>query len=347
MKTYVFCGLAWLMATAIAPSVSTAQEDKAALSKQAQEILKTNCYHCHGQDGTVEGGMNFILDVKTLIARKKVIPGNSTKSKLIQRIVLGEMPPEEEKQRPSDKELAILKQWIQSGAADSVVVPARKFISDESLVKTIQTDLQDQRETDCRFIRYFTITHLYNAGISEDQLQTYRNGLSKVLNSLSWGSKIVGLHPIDPAKTVFRIDLRDFKWNAAVWNTILAEYPYGIIFDSKIAENCSSMTGTKLPFVRGDWFVANATQPPLYHHILDIPATDRELEKLLKVDVDEDIKGERVLRAGFNSSGISRHNRLIERHETGYGAYWKSYDFSSSAGTRTFLTIPWGQGKGK
>lgn len=93
--------------------------------------------------------------------------------------------------------------------------------------------------------------------------------------------------------------------------------------------------------------MANATQPPLYHYILEIPMTDRELEKLLKVDVDENIKGERVLRAGFNSSGISRHNRLIERHETGYGAYWKSYDFSSSAGNKNLFEYPLGPGKGE
>ena len=58
-----------------------------------------------------------------------------------------------------------------------------------------------------------------------------------------------------------------------------------------------------------------------------LPATDIDLEKLLKVDVAEDIRTERIARAGFNGSGVSRNNRLIERHDSPYGAYWKSYDF--------------------
>ena len=41
------------------------------------------------------------------------------------------------------------------------------------------------------FRRYFTLTHLYNAGLSAEELQSYRHGLSKLINSLSWGKQIV------------------------------------------------------------------------------------------------------------------------------------------------------------
>ena len=212
MKNLVLSGLACLVAIAIAPSVGVAQENKTELAKKAHEILKTNCYRCHGQDGTVEGDMyNYVIDLKTLVSRKKVLPGNAAKSKIIQRIILEEMPPEGEKQRPSEKDIVILKQWINSGAADIAAAPAREFIAPEKIIRRIQADLLDINEKDCRFVRYFTITHLYNAGFSEDELQTYRNALSKLLNSLSWGRKITKPHPIDPAKTIFRIDLRDYK----------------------------------------------------------------------------------------------------------------------------------------
>ena len=39
----------------------------AALAKKAHDILKANCYRCHGQDGAVEGGFNYVLDFKTLV----------------------------------------------------------------------------------------------------------------------------------------------------------------------------------------------------------------------------------------------------------------------------------------
>ncbi|RKU26741.1 hypothetical protein C6499_12785, partial [Candidatus Poribacteria bacterium] len=47
-----------------------------------------------------------------------------------------------------------------------------------------------------------------------------------------------------------------------------------------------------------------------------------------------------VWRAGFNDSGVSRHNRVVERHTSRYGAYWKSYDFAGSAESQNIFTHP-------
>src|SRR4051812_8975448 len=49
--------------------------EQAALAARAHAILKANCYRCHGQEGAVEGGLNYILDRDKLIARRKVVPG--------------------------------------------------------------------------------------------------------------------------------------------------------------------------------------------------------------------------------------------------------------------------------
>src|SRR3712207_7214494 len=51
------------------------------------------------------------------------------------------------------------------------------------------TTLFRSGERDRRFTHYFTLTHLLNAGLSADELQTYRNGISKLVNSLSWRSE--------------------------------------------------------------------------------------------------------------------------------------------------------------
>ena len=50
--------------------------------------------------------------------------------------------------------------------------------------------------------------------------------------------------------------------------------------------------------------------------------------------------GVRVRRAGFNDSGVSNNNRVVERHTSRYGAYWKSYDFAGSVGTQNIFTHP-------
>ena len=91
-------------------------------------------------------------------------------------------------------------------------------------------------------------------------------------------------------------------------------------------------------------FVAQASLPPLYHNLLSLPLTDRELETRLEVDVGYAISPmRRELMSGgqaLNNSGVSNNNRVIERHTSRYGAYWKSYDFAGSVGTQNIFTHP-------
>src|SRR5262249_61454566 len=71
---------------------------------------------------------------------------------------------------------------------------------------------------------------------------------------------------------------------------------------------------------------------------------DRELKKMPRTDPAADIRLEGVARAGFNGSGVSRNNRLIERHEAGGVVYWKSYDFASNTGRQNLFAHPLGPG---
>src|SRR4029077_3376393 len=79
---------------------------------------------------------------------------------------------------------------------------------------------------------------------------------------------------------------------------------------------------------RADWFIATASRAPLYYDLLQTPQQVAELERQLPVEVLVNIQQERVARAGFNGSGISRNNRILERHDAVHGAYWKTYDFN-------------------
>ena len=85
-----------------------------------------------------------------------------------------------------------------------------------------------QKTQDRLFIRYFTLTHLYNAGEKESALDNYRLALAKLANSLSWKADIILPDPIDPSKTIMRIDLRHYGWEEIdnVWGKISNHYPY-------------------------------------------------------------------------------------------------------------------------
>jgi hypothetical protein len=323
--------------------VALGGEDDAALARQARSVLVANCYRCHGREGANEGGFSYILDRERLLVRHKIVPGQPGKSRLFRRVKSGDMPPEDEKPRPSEADVAVLRQWIEAGAPDfNAVKPQRRPISLADMVDRIRLDLEAARERDRHYLRYFTLTHLYNAGWSEDELESYRVALAKLVNSLSWGRRVVRPVAADESKTILRIDLRDYKWSPKIWDAILSTYPYGVALTTRAAGQSAEATGCRLPYVRGDWFVAAAARPPLYHDLLQVPASDRELERLLRLDAEEDITQERVARAGFNGSGVSRSNRLIERHESSYGAYWKSYDFAGSAARKNLFAHPLG-----
>lgn len=310
-----------------APHASAADADKQVLAAKARDILKTHCYRCHGQDGSVEGAMNYVADLAKLVARKKVVPGDPDGSRLFLRVEDGTMPPPDEKPRPSAEEVAVLKKWIEAGAPGAEAVAPRTAITEADVREFILADLSTIDRRARRFQRYFTLTHLHNAGLSQEELQTYRNALAKLVNSLSWNPRITNPVAVDPAKTVLRIDLRWYQWDAAIWNRILTEYPYGILDDTTASRAVMVHTATKLPAIRADWFVGTASRAPLYYDVLQLPVTLTELERQLRVDAVANIQQERVMRVGFNGSGVSRFNRILERHDSAQGVYWRSYDF--------------------
>lgn len=320
-----------------------AESGESGNATQVKEILENRCFVCHGQDGAAEGGLNFILNVRRLVERGIIVPKDASNSKLYGLVKNGLMPKDDEPL--SDEEINVIGQWVDAGAPDfNPEPPKRIFISPADVLLTIKSDLQGLAPSSRRFHRYFTVTHLYNAGISDPELETYRHGLSKLLNSLSWSQRIIRPVPIDTNRTILRIDLTELEWTEKTWDRILEQNPYGITYESDTADYCYRVTGTQLPHVRADWFVARASVPPLYHDVLDLPQTDRALEERLGIDVASNLLDGDVARAGFTRSGVSNNNRLIERHEcrlTG-GAYWKSYDFSGNTGRKNLLAHPLG-----
>jgi hypothetical protein len=241
----------------------------------------------------------------------------------------------------SQDEKSVLRNWIASGAPNwnDTNKSTRTFLTEPALLALIRNDLLRTSDRNRPFLRYFCVAHLYNAGISDEELETDRAALSKLVNSLSWHREITPLAAIDPARTVYRIDLRDYNWTAATWDLLLAVYPYGIRnADSRLIDQLS---GSPLPYLRADWFVANASIPPLYHEILGLPKTVRELEQILGIDATRDLDEEKnVARAGLRSSAVSQNNRVLERHVSPHGAYWKSFDFRSNLDDQNIFKDP-------
>ena len=329
----------WIAAIAAATFIrpGSADDHQRDVATSAREILNRRCFSCHGANGVARKNV-LVLDRDRLIESRAIVPGDSG-SLLLSLVESGAMPPGGPVLTADEKET--LKTWIISGAPgwDGPVDSKRVFQKEQSLLALIRNDLLQARERNRSFLRYFSFAHLYNAGVPDAELETYRAALSKLVNSLSWHREVTPISAIDPARTVFRVDLRDYNWSAATWNMLLAVYPYGVRGAESRA--IDQLSGSTLPYIRADWFVANASVPPLYHDILGLPKTARELEQQLGIDAARDLEEEKnVARAGLRSSGVSSNNRVLERHTSPHGAYWKSFDFRSNLDDQNIFKDP-------
>ena len=323
------------------------------IAQDAHAIFQRSCLICHGPDGAYKE--TLLIEHNALIQNGTVVPGNPDASELYNRLLTTDAAKRMPLGQPQLSAQAIdtIRNWILAGAPDWAAAPTTggDFISPAEILNTIETHLMSLSSFDRAFARYFTMTHLYNAGVTPSILQEYRKGLYKLVNSLSWGIEVINPQPIDPQGTIFYIDLRHYEWDVNDgWTQIEGEYPYHIPFDAPtqtaLREQLGRLQGEMncdIPSVHIDWFLATASLPPLYHDLLSLPLTDRELETRLEVDVVRNLlnaPGVRVRRAGFNDSGVSNNNRVVERHTSRYGAYWKSYDFAGSVGTQNIFTHP-------
>jgi mono/diheme cytochrome c family protein len=339
MKLIAACPLALILI--LGGAIAHAAEDP--LAVRAQAILQSHCARCHGDGSPAKGGFDYVLDRNQLVARDQIVPGQPNASPLYQRVVKKEMPPADQKNRLRPAELAVLRQWIETGApAASPSAEPRKFMADAEVLRFVFADLNRTSPRQRRFLRYLTLTHLANAGRGDAELQSYRQALAKLLNSLSWHPRIRVPRAIDPAGTICRIDLRDYQWNARLWERMLSFYPYRLPSNPAAPQALTAATGSEWPLVWGDWFLATASQAPLYYELLQLPTNDRELERQLRIDVLTNIDEETARRTGFNNSGVSRNNRLLERHDAAFGAYWRSYDFADNLDRHNLFDHPLG-----
>ena len=130
MIRYFLLAVALLAPLAVADD--TRAEDKSALpdtvefNRDIRPLLSENCYKCHGPDSkTREAKLRF--DTKEGLfapldeGKLSIVPGNLAKSELWKRITTTEkddkMPPAKSGKKLTPREVALLRKWIEQGAA--------------------------------------------------------------------------------------------------------------------------------------------------------------------------------------------------------------------------------------
>ncbi len=332
--------------------------DNAALAQQADTFIGKYCRNCHGPGESSQGSYPA-GDLTSIAADANfVTPGNASKSRLFTSVTSGRMPLGK---RPTDAEVKVLEDWINSlndkdlpQAAAAKPDRSRPILTYDAFVALALKDISKVSALDRPYMRYFSYRDQYNGmmGCEDDatfmkRMDVLAGGFKKLLNSLSYGPTLALPAEVDGTNGLLvRVDLRDLQWDSADYDFLAKRYFYGV--DPKSDPSLQALateTGTQLPIMRIDWFMSNGARPEIYNRLMRLPTQIHELETRFKIDVDDNIRRRNVLRAGFadGSSGVSDHNRMLERHDMPFGGYyWKSYDFAGDAGKQVLKRFPHG-----
>src|SRR5262249_12477269 len=259
-----------VMSPAGAQEIIAAPNDPVA--KKAFEVLEKHCARCHQEGKLTERekpAKNFgnVLKLEQIASDPHyILPGNPQGSKLFKQIIDKEMPYDVIYEGASPDitadEVLALEAWIKSlGTKTASSCESHKFVTHEDVVGLIAADVEKQQRQRRKSMRYLTLTHLTNACTDPVALNVYRQGAIKLVNSLSRSSDLGGLETIDPDQSVLRINLDDLGWESKDWDTLLATYPYNTQPDSELTAIFERSTGTKMPYVRADWFAFVASRP--------------------------------------------------------------------------------------
>jgi mono/diheme cytochrome c family protein len=334
----------------------------------AENILRANCGQCHGtvlDEEDALAGMNYIDDLERLIEEGKVIGGNSAESPVITRMRNGSMPPASSNgPRPSDQDIDTVAAFIDNPTffPDARVEDCSgQLKSFDEIFAQIQTDILSEDADDREFLRYLLLTNRYNAGVCEQDLDTDRFGMSKMLNMLSINSRVEEPLAIDSEETIYRIDIRDYGWDRDVevdgvnfvdgWEAIVANNQYAVEFEGDEAEQVILQANTNIPTLYADALIDQASIGNLYYALVDVDV-DQTLDDFiineLGIDIDDNIDQRDVIRAGTTQSVISRQDRVVERHEIEVraGAFWQSFDFDADEANESIFDDPFGFAEG-
>lgn len=244
----------------------------------------------------------------------------------------------------------------------------------EDMISAAVVDLGAIADQDRRHMRYFSFAHLPMPDVDCTQEGVFRNpmhyfhaGLNKFINSVSRATTIQQVAPVPGTDgALVRIDLRDFGWSsddwralservhtqgaveagfsAAAWEELAPAFPFAIDPASDpLLGVVANYVGTAVPILQADWFTRHASEQPYYDMLLRLPDNIAVLEDRMGIDVFREIREMRLIRAGFlaASSGVSDHNRMLERFDLPRGGYyWRSYDFAGSDGVQSLITHP-------
>lgn len=170
----------------------------------------------------------------------------------------------------------------------------------------------------------------------QDDVRTAMRGTTLGLNLLSNRSFIESMRPIDPERSIWAVDLRDFFGNQASvnWRLIEDNAVIRIVSETARFRNLQFVTQKRIPIMHAQIFLETAFKASVYYRIKDVPTLENDFWNKVGVDRQRDFdqRDDEIFLAGFQESLIAPdHNRVVRRMEGDDGACWNTYDVDAVA----------------
>jgi len=239
------------------------------------------------------------------------------------------------------------------GEPQPVPCGGRTTIGMDDVYQEIATDLARIDDADRGFARYFSLASEANVLGCGAALDTPRQALFELVNSLSLGTVLTLPAAVDADETLYRVDIRDYDWDrsvevggsafADVWEALISSSIYAVEFVGDDADDARSDSGTSVPVLPVSAFVAAATSANVYYGVLGIPEDlDAFLVDDLAIDAAANLQDRALVRAGLDGTGFAGTEFLLERFDIQVRAGYVWQIFADPEGGEALLEDPLG-----
>ena len=314
-----------------------AQPTEPAAAK-AYGVFDQACAGCH-QTGRLKGlarpaaSLGHILDLDALARNPAwVRPGNPDASPLYTAIQSRNMPIAASGEiAPADvsaADLGAIRDWIEQ-LPTTAACTSGSSITAAAVVTAIATVTQTLAAKQAASTRFISLVPLHNTCASAAEIESARQAVAWVINSLSLALDPVKLEPVALDGLILKVELPAIAWEPARWDRLARRAPAAPFVAVDAATRAA--LSTTLPLINGDWLAATATRAPFYYDLLGVPDTLHGLYSSLRIDIANTKRGA-ADRIGLKTSAVARGNRLLERRAFANGAAWIASEFAPTAG---------------
>lgn len=164
-----------------------------------------------------------------------------------------------------------------------------------------------------------------------DDVESAMKGTTLGLNLLSNRNFIESMRPIDPKKSIWAVDLRDFFGSKGLtnWKLIEDSAVIKIVSQTVRFRNLQFLTQKRIPIMHAQIFMETAMKSSVYYLLKDVPKNENDFWALQGIDRQRDFdqRDKEIFLAGFQDSLIAPdHNRMVRRMDGNNGTCWNTYD---------------------